>query len=44
MCLLLKGYFKFLKLKNRRKRLGATRAIIRLKISTLRAKWLQELK
>ena len=35
---------KFLKLENRRKRLGVKRATTRLKISILRVKWLQELK
>ena len=39
-----RGYSKFLGLEYLKYRLGAKRAIIRPKIGTLRAKWLQELK
>ena len=38
VCLLLKGYFKFLKLEHLKYRFGAKKATIRLKIGTLRAK------
>ena len=38
------GYFKFLKLEYLKYKFKAKRATTRLKISILRAKWLQELK
>ena len=38
-----RGYLKFLGLEYLKYRLGAKKATIRLKVGTLRAKWLQEL-
>ena len=38
------GYSKFLKLEYLKYRFKAKKATIRLKIGTLKAKWLQELK
>ena len=38
------GYSKFLKLEYLKYKLRAKKATIRLKVGTLRAKWLQELK
>ena len=39
-----KGYFKFLKLEYLKYKLGAKRATLRPKVSTLQDKWLQKLK
>ena len=39
-----RGYSKFLKLKYLKYRFKAKKAVIRLKISILKAKWLQEFK
>ena len=38
-----RGYPKFLRLEHPKYRLGAKKATIRLKVGTLRAKWLQKL-